>query len=172
MSAPGKLVRSRRPEARDERGSLRLHRREFTAFLGGAAAWPVVARAQQALPVIGYLDSRDSVEQADLVAKFIQGLQETGYVVGRNVAIEYRWGEGHYERLPALASELVRRQVAVIVSTGGVPGTRAAMGATKTIPIIFLTGTDPVAFGLVASLNRPGGNVTGITSLIDEVSPK
>src|SRR5437763_10774674 len=126
----------------------RMKRREFTTLLGGAAAWPFAAHAQRPrLPVIGFLSSRDSSEDGPLVAAFQQGLRETGYIEGRNVTIDYRWAEERYDRLPALASELVRRQVAVIVSIGGVPGARAAKAATSTIPILFLTGVDPVTFG-------------------------
>jgi putative tryptophan/tyrosine transport system substrate-binding protein len=150
-----------------------IRRREFMAGLGSAAAWPVVARAQQpAMPVIGYL----SVQSADddyknFTVPFLQGLQETGYVVGRNVEIEHRWAENQYDRLPALAADLVRRRVAVIVAAG-TPATLAAKAATTTIPIVFAIGGDPVALGLVASLNRPGANVTGSTMLTAELAPK
>ena len=143
-------------------------RREFIAGLGSAAAWPVVARAQQAaVPVIGYL----GVQSADDVVPFLQGLKETGYVVGQNAAIEYRWAENQYDGLPALAADLVRRRVAVIVTVGA-PATVAAKAATTTIPIVFATGVDPVALGLVASLNRPGANLTGSTLLAAELGPK
>src|SRR6516165_9426128 len=145
-----------------------IGRREFIAGLGSAAAWPVVARAQQAaVPVIGYL----GVQSADDVVPFLQGLKETGYVVGQNAAIEYRWAENQYDRLPALAADLVRRRVAVIVTVGA-PATVAAKAATTTIPIVFATGVDPVALGLVASLNRPGGNLTGHLDLTGELAPK
>jgi putative ABC transport system substrate-binding protein len=137
-----------------------VKRREFIWLLGGAAAWPVAARAQQAIPVVGFLDSSSADEYAPFLAAFHAGLGEAGFVEGHNVAVEY----GHYDRLPALASELVRRPVAVLVATG-ITAARAARGATSTIPIIFNTGGDPVKFGLVAHLNRPGGNVTGVASL-------
>ena len=150
-----------------------MRRRTFIAGLGSAAAWPALARAQQpAIPVIGYLGTQSADnDYKPATVPFLQGLKETGYVEGQSVAIEYRWAENQNDRLPALAADLVRRRVAVVVAAG-TPAALAAKEATATIPIVFSTGTDPVASGLVASLSRPGANVTGTTVLAIELAPK
>ena len=149
-----------------------IGRRKFLTTLGGAAAWPLAARAEQSPPVIGFLSAEWPDLFADRLRVFHGGLSETGYVEGRNLAVEYRWAEGRNDRLPALAAELVRRKVTAIVTAGSTPAALAARAATTTIPIVFYLGADPVEVGLVTSLNRPGGNLTGVVTLNVEVAAK
>ena len=149
-------------------------RREFIAMLGGAAsAWPIAARAQQpAMPVIGFMSARSPADSVHLLAAFRQGLGDWGFVERQNVAVEYRWAHGDYHRLPRLAMELVDQRVAVLLGVGGDASALAAKAATSTIPVVIGTGSDPVEAGFVASLNRPGGNVTGVSVLANQMEPK
>ncbi|TMJ90055.1 MAG: ABC transporter substrate-binding protein, partial [Alphaproteobacteria bacterium] len=150
---------------------LDIRRRQFITLLGGAAAWPIVARGQQSsIPIIGFINGSSATAYAVWVQAFIRGLRETGLTVGENVAIEYRWAEGHYDRIPAMVDDLVRRRVAVLAPN--TPAAQAAKRAAGNIPVIFFTGEDPVASGLVASLNRPGGNASGVTSLFGGLAAK
>jgi putative ABC transport system substrate-binding protein len=150
-----------------------MKRRAFITLLGGAASWPLAARAQQGpMPVVGVLGGHTRVQWEPFVAAFQQGLKEAGYAEGESVATEYRWAEGHYDRLPALAADLVARKVSVIAAIGGVNSAHAAKAATSEIPIVFLIGRDPVELGFVESLNRPGGNLTGVSLLNDALTAK
>ena len=150
-----------------------MRRREFITLLGGAAAWPLCADAQpSAMPIIGFLSGRSLADSTQFVSAFGRGLYEAGFTDGHNAAIEFRWAEGQSDRLPAMAVDLVRRQVAVIVAVGGVLPAVAAKAATSTVPIVFIIGGDPVELGLVTSLNRPGGNVTGVNILSGALTAK
>ena len=148
-----------------------MRRREFMA-ISGAALWPVCVRAQQQVPVIGFMSSRSPEESAYLIGAFREGLEEAGFVEGRNATVTYRWAQGQYERLIKIANDFVTQNVAVIVTVGGVPSARAAKEATAVIPTVFSVGLDPVKLGLVASLSRPGGNATGVSLLTTELEGK
>jgi putative ABC transport system substrate-binding protein len=153
--------------------SRHTRRREFIWLVGGAVAWPLAARAQQqSMPVIGFLNSVSPQPFANYVAGFRAGLKEAGYIDGQNVTIEFRWAEGHYDRLPEMAADLVRHKVAVLVSTGGEPSVLAAKAATTTIPIVFTSGIDPIRAGIVSSLSRPGGNITGVYMFTSQIESK
>jgi putative ABC transport system substrate-binding protein len=153
--------------------AIRMRRRDFLTLVGGAAASPIAARAQQSrMPVIGYVGTGAPGAVQELLSAFHRGLKETGYVEGQNIKIEYRFAEGHYNRLPALAAELVQRQVTAIVTTGGSSAALAAKAATNNIPILFSAGDDPVETGVVTSLNRPNGNITGVTFLTSMLEGK
>jgi putative tryptophan/tyrosine transport system substrate-binding protein len=147
-----------------------MRRRDFITLIAGTAAWPIATRAQSSIPVIGFINGSSATAYATYVQAFIRGLAETGYTAGENVAIEYRWAEGRYERIPEMVDELVRRRVAILAPN--TPAAQATKRAAGNIPVVFFTGQDPVASGLVESLNRPGGNVTGVTSMFGELASK
>jgi ABC-type uncharacterized transport system substrate-binding protein len=150
-----------------------MRRRDFITLLGGAVAWPLVARAQQrAVPMIGFLNTQSPGPFSHMVAGFRRGLRDAGFLEGQNISIEYRWAEGRHDRLPLLANDLIRHGAALLVATGGEHAVLAAKEATRAIPIVFLIGGDPVRQGIVASMNRPGGNVTGLTLLTTEIEGK
>jgi putative ABC transport system substrate-binding protein len=149
-----------------------MQRREFITLIGSAAAWPLAARAQQGVPIVGFVHAGEAGPNTGFVAAFSQGLKDAGHVEGQTVSVEYRWADGHLERIPALVLELVRRPVAALLTGGGDVPPLVAKGATGTIPIVFVIGDDPVASGLVPSLNRPGGNVTGATIIASELGAK
>jgi putative ABC transport system substrate-binding protein len=149
-----------------------MRRRTLLTLIGGAAAWPFTPAQPQELPVVGFLNGQSPGNYAHLVAAFRQGLHDGGFVEGRNVAIEYRWAEGREERLAALAADLIKRRVTVLAPSGGLAAVVAAKSATSTIPLVFVTGSDPVKAGLVASINRPGGNATGVTFLVNQLNAK
>jgi putative ABC transport system substrate-binding protein len=150
-----------------------MRRRDFTVGIASTAlSWPLVARAEAAIRTVGFMSSRSADESASLVSAVRKGLQQSGFVEGRNIKVEYRWADGHYDRLEGLAQDLVQRNVAVIIAGGGAVSARAAKAATKTIPIAFVSGADPVKYGLVSSLSRPGGNATGVTMLVGELDTK
>jgi putative tryptophan/tyrosine transport system substrate-binding protein len=147
-----------------------MRRREFITLLAGTTTWPIAGRGQSSIPVIGFINGSSATAYAAYVQAFIRGLAETGYTVGENVAIEYRWADGHYDRIPDMVDDLVRHRVTVLAPN--TPAAHAAKRAAGNIPVVFFTGEDPVASGLVASLNRPGGNATGVTSLFGELAAK
>jgi putative ABC transport system substrate-binding protein len=149
-----------------------VNRREFICGLGGAATWPLAARAQQTIPVIGFLSGRSLADSAKELKAFHQGLAEAGYIEGNNVAIEYRWADGNYDRLPTLALDLVARRISIIAAVGGGASGLAAKSVTSNIPIVFATGGDAVQIGLVTSINRPGGNITGVIVIFGALGPK
>jgi ABC-type uncharacterized transport system substrate-binding protein len=149
-----------------------MRRRQFITLVGGAASWPLAARAQASLPLIGFMSSRSSKDSEPHLAAFLRGLGEAGYAPDQNIRMEYRWADGHYERLPQLAAELVKLPLAALVSAGGKPSAQAARSVTASVPIIFVIGVDPVKPGLTSSLNRPGTNATGVSFVTAELGGK